>query len=77
MQGVVKFKSSYSGERVEFLDLMIGIIIIIIVIFICQVIRCNKNRTNKLTAMSPALGLYTPIIHCHNYIYLSVSVSTS
>ena len=25
MQGVVKFKSSYSSERVEFLDLIIGI----------------------------------------------------
>ena len=55
---VLNFKSSYSGERVEFLYLMIGIIIIIIVIFICQVIRCNRNRTNKLIAMSlaPAPG---------------------
>jgi hypothetical protein len=42
------------------------IIIIVIVVFICQVIRCNKNRTNKLPAMSLALALYTPIIHCHN-----------
>ena len=58
MQGVVNLKSSYSGGRVEFLDLMIGIIIIIIVICIGQVRRCNRNRTNKLTAMSRALGLY-------------------
>jgi hypothetical protein len=36
------------------------------VIFICQVIMCNKNRTNKLTAMFTALALCTPMIHCHN-----------
>ena len=34
--------------------------------FICQVIRCNKIRTNKLLAMSTVLALYTPIIHCRN-----------
>ena len=40
---------------------------------ICQVIRCNKVRTDKHCAMSTALAQYTPIIHCCNVSVFCIS----